>query len=53
MNEELYLIPLRKNGILHLIFSRTGIILLFVAVQIAIFYSLYNWFTNCSAVSSR
>ena len=46
MNEELYLIPRRKKGILHFIFSRTGIVLLFVAVQIAIFYSLYNWFTD-------
>ncbi len=46
MNEELYLIPRKKKGIFHLLFSRTGIVLMFVAVQIAIFYSLYNWFTD-------
>ena len=40
--EILYLLPKKKRSLIHLLFSRTALIILLIILQIGIFHSLYN-----------
>lgn len=43
-NEVMSLIPKRKKGILRLLFSRIGLAVILLIIQVGVLLSVYNWF---------
>ncbi len=46
MNEVFRLAKPRKKGLLHLVFSRFGLIALLIVIQVLIYASIYGWLKN-------
>ena len=45
-NELLLLNRKRKKGLLHIVFSRIGIIVVLILLELAMLISVYNWFAD-------
>ena len=45
-NELIYLAPKKKKGLLRIVFSRVGIVVLLMWVQLNIILSVYGWFAE-------
>ncbi len=45
-NEVLYLLPGKKKGLLHLLFSRTALVALLILVQVLLFAGFYIWIAD-------
>lgn len=46
INKGLQLLKKGKRGLLHIVFSRLGVILLFLVLQALLLFSLFRWFSD-------
>ena len=45
-SEQLYLLKEGKKGLLRIVFSRAGTMIVLIVLQVALFLSFYNWFSE-------